>query len=497
MQRHLSAVAAVLLAFAGSASAQVVQQSEKWVSYKWANAQVVACGAVTSCNKTVATLPARTIVKHALLIVTGQGAGTTTLTGSVGRVSSTYVDYVPASSLKAAASTIYGDASGEEGAGLGSFVGDVLSLSATTDVILQFVSTGANLSSVTGSTGEVQLYIQSLPQAVQFPTGPLNLSLPLPNQIVQRASLSGGVPIVGVIPDAGAYDIEASFNGGAWSTVSTAETGTFSLVLDSQSSTHGTLKVRRVDRPEIVTEVPNIDVGEIFVLAGQSNASCSTINAQVYAGSKTGFLYGNDGKWHSIADCVDDWTGQVDEISKDTAVSAPGAGSVWPRLSTAVANAQNVPVGIIPCAKGGSSMAAWAPSVCTDRSTLYCNCEQRVREVGSARAWLWWQGEADGIAGTSRASYNAQLDTLANTVMTNLGIKTMPFRLQACGSIPDANEALIRGAIDDAVADNTNVVAGPDLSDLVADDGFHIRTDVNLAIVSSRAYTALANAYGW
>lgn len=130
-------------------------------SATWTNAQVVALGAATTGNITAFTLPAKTVVENAYVVITGQGAGTTTLTVSCGRTAAGYIDYIVASDAKAAANTVYGDASGERGTNLTGY--DLPSYTATTDVICQFVSTGANLDQVTGSTGRLILKTSLVP----------------------------------------------------------------------------------------------------------------------------------------------------------------------------------------------------------------------------------------------------------------------------------------------------------------------------------------------
>jgi hypothetical protein len=122
---------------------------------------VTALGAVTSGDVLVATLPAKTFVKRVLVVITGAATGPATVTVSCGRTGATYIDYIVASDAKAAANTVYGDADAEIGTNLYSVSGDdhriddFPSYTSTTAVYCQFVSSGANLSTVTGSTGRV------------------------------------------------------------------------------------------------------------------------------------------------------------------------------------------------------------------------------------------------------------------------------------------------------------------------------------------------------
>lgn len=130
-------------------------------SYTWTNAQVVALGAALTGDITVATLPAKTVVLNAYVVITGQAAGTTTLTVAVGRTSALFIDYIVASDAKAAVNTVYGDASAERGTNLVGY--DLPSYTGTTTVTAHFIATGTNLNTVTGSTGRVVLQTALVP----------------------------------------------------------------------------------------------------------------------------------------------------------------------------------------------------------------------------------------------------------------------------------------------------------------------------------------------
>lgn len=120
--------------------------------FPWTNSTVTAFGATTSGNVKLCTLPAMTVLIRAYLVVTGQASGVTTFTGSVGRVSTTYIDYVKASSLMAASGTAYGAASADRGTNATGY--DLVT--SATDVYLQFLGSG-NLSNISGSSGFVIL----------------------------------------------------------------------------------------------------------------------------------------------------------------------------------------------------------------------------------------------------------------------------------------------------------------------------------------------------
>lgn len=130
--------------------------------FSWTNAMVAALSGTTG-NLLVCTLPAKTIVKQAWIILTAQAGTLTGLTVSLGKTATAYIDYLIASSAKAAVNTIYGDAIGEVGAGLSAILGSIGSLTTTTDVNLQFISAIENLSTVTTCAGDVYLLTTTLP----------------------------------------------------------------------------------------------------------------------------------------------------------------------------------------------------------------------------------------------------------------------------------------------------------------------------------------------
>jgi hypothetical protein len=423
-------------------------------------------------------------------VVTTQAAGTTTLTASLGRVASEYEDYVEDSDIKAANGTVYGDATSEVGASLESKTGDVLSFSGTTSVFLRFVSTGANLDQVTGSTGEVLFLLRKLPRAVLGSASPVRVSSPVTMQVIQRDETTGDIEIAGELPT-GTASIEARHAGGSWATIATDEDGAFTGTLEGQATGNGDLELRTVGG-EVVTHIPNVAVGEIFIIAGQSNASGYATNNQVYDGASVCRNFSNAYKWGACSDPIDSPTGQVDTVSRETALSG-GFGSPWPR----VASALDFPVALVPCALGGTIISQWLPGADHfDRATLYGSCAYRTQQTG-ARVWLWWQGESDAFQGLAEATYNSRLDTLANAIQADLGVKLMAFRLQNSGGATDFFENAIRSAVNTAIGDNANVLAGPDLSDLASDDAYHIQTNQKIQTVADRTVAALEAAFGW
>lgn len=141
-------------------------------------------------------------------------------------------------------------------------------------------------------------------------------------------------------------------------------------------------------------EVCEVCVGEVFVVAGQSNAagSCNALFSAVSPLARVG-LIGDDGRiaWKRCADP------QV----------ANGGGSVWPLVGDALTQRLNAPVGFINLAVGGSGVRDWLPG--TPNFGRLVEVLRRLQPQG-ARAVLWHQGESD--AGMSADDYAAHLSAV-------------------------------------------------------------------------------------
>lgn len=330
------------------------------------------------------------------------------------------------------------------------------------------------------------------PFAVPAPAA-LVVSSPTAYRVFQRSGATGAIAITGTV-NSGVHDVEARFNGGSYTTIATSATGAFSGSLTAQAQGQGTLDVRFVDAPGTIISVPYVGIGDVFIIAGQSNAVGQGTNNQVYSHAtlKAG-IFRNDYQWYELSDPTDANAGQVDTVSKDTTT----LGSYWPLIATSYMADRSLPIAFVPCAMGGTVLLAWQPGANhQDRTTLYGSMIYRALQTG-CKAVLWHQGETDAINGNTQATYNSQLDTLANAINTDLGVKLMPCKFQRCSGITDANENTINAAIAEAWGDNANVLTGPDLTGLNSNDSLHLQSDVNLSAAAALWWTAIETAFGW
>jgi len=296
--------------------------------------------------------------------------------------------------------------------------------------------------------------------------------------------------------------IEARWNGGSWATVQADARGTYTVTLDGVSG-QATLEVRPVDYPSLIVTRTMIGIGDVFLIAGQSNASGRGNNNQSWShATLTAMMHANDYTWKTLADPTDSDTGGLDSVTTESGLTPP-AGTVWPIVATEIMAVTGCPVGFIPTAKGATSITEWvrpASQPYQRRSVLYGQSIARaywaagVRHAQDAiRYVLWWQGEGDTVT-MDEPTYRAALKTLADGYMTDIGAKLMATRLQltTAGEIEVVNTAIVNAA-----GENANVLVGADLSDIATDDDAHLKIDAKLQTAGERIAAVVLTAMGY
>ncbi|MBL9166743.1 MAG: hypothetical protein JNN07_03310 [Verrucomicrobiales bacterium] len=238
----------------------------------------------------------------------------------------------------------------------------------------------------------------------------LELSSPLDYQVIQRASKSKGIiPIVGRLSGGWAKgQIEARLvvggRPGKWRRVaSLSPSAGFAGSLAVPSGGWYGLEIRAVNGREALDQVSvaHVGVGEVLVVAGQSN---SANHGEEKQQATTGRVVTFDGKRWQL--CNDPQPG-----------ASGGGGSFLPPLGDALTKRLGVPVGFISCGIGATSVREWLPKGSTfpNPPTLvsrvrqlpggYWECDgrafeslvARLKQAGlqGFRAVLWHQGESD------------------------------------------------------------------------------------------------------
>jgi len=318
----------------------------------------------------------------------------------------------------------------------------------------------------------------------------LTITTPVPFKVFQRSGSTGSITVTGTYTGTPTA-IEASFNGGAYSTiVASPSGGTFSGTLSAQAQGQGTLTVRFTNDVTATASVATIGIGDVFVVAGDSISEGRGTNPQSYTHATlkaAKFTQANA------------WGDGVDGI--DTGTSA---GSHWPLLATQIMASQGVPVAFISCGTGGTDVAgsnnSWAKP-----NADYSGLTTQVTNSGvnAVKGCLFHLGPNAVVNAStlSLATYRTALDTLtANLAADVAGAPKLNIGLfgdMTTGTPPDRRSAIdnIRGAIVQGWGANANIKPGPVLIEQLYSDGVHPISDAELAVVAKRWWVALQETY--
>jgi len=308
------------------------------------------------------------------------------------------------------------------------------------------------------------------------------LTAPADLEVVQRHADGGGVVrIVGRLSgvDADGTLVEARLAGAAgdasaWRPLA-AGNGGFDGGLRAPAGGWYRLEVRASRAGGVVAEavVPRVGVGEIFIVAGQSNSA----------------NYG-ESRQAARSDRVVAWDGGRWQVARDPQPGAGGSGgSFMPPLGDALVAACDVPVGFVACGLGGTSVREWLPE--GTRFARPPTVERRVRRLADGgwesdgrayatlvalmkgrgprgfRAVLWHQGESDANQQDPTRTlpgerYREYLETLIRKSRADIGWEADWFVAQATYHVPgDEASPDIRAAQAAVVRDGV-ALAGPD-----------------------------------
>jgi hypothetical protein len=155
---------------------------------------------------------------------------------------------------------------------------------------------------------------------------------------------------------------------------------TFDTTLPEPAGGWYKVEVQGLQGDRVVAEatVDHVGIGEVFVLAGQSNSTnCGEEQLKV----RTGMVASFSGDYWQPGD--DPQPGVHDKTA---------GGSCWPAFGDALYEKYHVPIGIASTGHSGSSVKAWQPG-----SEYFKWMLTRVKQLGPQgfRALLWHQGESD------------------------------------------------------------------------------------------------------
>ena len=257
-------------------------------------------------------------------------------------------------------------------------------------------------------------------------------------------------------------------------------------------------------------------VGDLFILAGQSNmdgcgklVDCERPSPMVrcfYYDDRWGVAEDPLCRYNEAADPVH-WGLDVTEqnreqwaqFDRDFRVAGAGLGV---RFGKEIHRRHGVPVGLLACSHGGTSMDQWSPDLAhLGGRSLYGSLLRRVKAVGGKVAGcLWYQGESDANAEAAPV-FRERLAKLIRSIRRDLGQPELPFLQVQLGpfygepadAFPEWNRVQAEQIAVESDLPNVATVAAIDLE---LSDAIHVGTAGQKTIGVRLAHLASRFVYG-
>lgn len=251
-----------------------------------------------------------------------------------------------------------------------------------------------------------------------------------------------------------------------------------------------------------------LGVGDVWLIAGQSNAS-GYGRSPADDGPELGLhMLRQNGTWALAAHPLNDGTGTVFPASRENYNTGH---SPFLHFARALKRELGYPIGLVPCALGGSPLEAWHP----DTGPLFANLKamvakaspvSRTAQAGHAQAggrikgMLWYQGETDAEPGKAHdylerflASAAGWRKGLGQSDLPILTVQLARYRSDKPG-MEDREWSQVREAQRQAALRADGILVVPAL-DLPLDDTIHLGTAGNLTLGARLARCALEGVY--
>jgi type 1 glutamine amidotransferase len=245
------------------------------------------------------------------------------------------------------------------------------------------------------------------------------------------------------------------------------------------------------NRGTITTSIGPVFVGDLWVLAGQSNMQGVGDLFDVTPPNPRVMMLGMDGKWaqaeeplHWLVDSPDpvhsgDSNTRAARSADEHKTRTKGSGLGLP-FAVSLVESTGVPVGLVACAHGGTSMEQWNPAKKEQGgNTLYGSMLRQVALAGGkVKGVLWYQGESDAM-GDAWKVYSNVFNNFIGAVRSDLGQPELPFYYVQIGRFVNGSDPKGWNVVQDAqrvLVDRVSNTAVVSVIDLELDDGIHVGT---------------------
>ena len=252
-------------------------------------------------------------------------------------------------------------------------------------------------------------------------------------------------------------------------------------------------------------------VGDLWVLAGQSNMEGYGDLVDVAPPHPEVMVLGMDGKWddaeeplHWLVDSPDpvhsgDPKDRAQRSAEQHKNRHKGGGLGLP-FASVLQQRTGVPIGLVPVAHGGTSLEQWSPSKKDEGGkSLYGSMLRQVKLAGNrVTGVLWYQGESDANGGAADQYAKNFTDFIA-AVRSDFHQPELPFYYVQLGRFINAGDPKgwntvqeVQRRLPERVS-NTAVIS---VIDLELDDGIHIGTQGHKRAGNRLAQIALRELFG-
>ncbi len=212
------------------------------------------------------------------------------------------------------------------------------------------------------------------------------------------------------------------------------------------------------------TQVGRVGVGEVFVIAGQSNVFG---NLQSVPSATEDRVSCVDFQQDSLSDQLLPF--QFSHITKGSSIGPNQPSHLWSTLGDKLVKRLNVPVLFLGAALGGTSSTEWAQGAAGNLgTTTQLAVYRRLGEVllhyvsrTGARAVLWHQGETDAYNGVNGQTYYNNLLSVIEKSRQQVGASPIAWMVSRVSYNYGAVSPGIIAAQNQIIADVSNTFPGP------------------------------------
>ena len=165
----------------------------------------------------------------------------------------------------------------------------------------------------------------------------------------------------------------------------------------------------------------------IYLLMGQSNMAGRGLVEPIDTIAHTRVL---------MLDKDNSWVPAKNPIHFDKPIAGTGLGLTFGKL---MANENDdITIGLVPCAKGGSSINQWFPDSMHQATNTYPYNEmiakaKKAMADGTLKGILWHQGEADTKSMSDITGYHNKLNSMLNLLTSDLRLQSVPMVMGEIG----------------------------------------------------------------